>query len=70
MDKYIVIYASEDGDVSVSIKSKEGIEGWLDEGIYYPVRANNWSPGAEDGIMIIRGEIVIPVQKTVAWRLP
>jgi len=71
MSKYIVIYADEDGDVSVQIKSAALIEEWLDESeCEYVFKDCFWYPGAESGVMIIKGEIIVPIQKTVAWRLP
>lgn len=72
MGKYVVICSGEDGDVSVYILTLEEVDNWLnDEGGFCPPwKTNRWYPGEEMGTMIVRGEIIEPIQKAIAWRLP
>lgn len=71
---YFAIYSSEDGDISVTRLSKEELEARLDEdywggGLKFLTAGDDIE--ANTGLMIIKGEQVIPKPKKVveAWEV-
>ena len=64
--KFYVIRTSEDGDVSIEVYSKDGLERALDDGDYDADEIADTTPpprfdlAAEAGVIIIKGELVHP----------
>lgn len=67
MEKYFVINTSEDGDVSLSVLTKEELEGRLNEDYWGRPKfldASDRDLREEDGLIIIRGKSIQPKPRT------
>jgi hypothetical protein len=77
---YLVVIQSDD-DVMIHIMSTDELEEFINQSEHYRFvteeqlkktpEPNNWgNSSAIDVLIIDMNKIVVPVQKTIAWRLP
>ena len=73
MKKYIVLYAGEDGDMSIDFMTEKEIQKDYLSGDELPYSILDHLPnlGYESGVLIIEGKVVVPEakEKVIKWGL-